>query len=177
MSDITDVQPRIYVACLAAYNNGKLHGEWIDAAQDADAIKEEIAAMLKASPEPNAEEYAIHDHEGFGGYSVGEYTSIDEIAEIAALLAEHGEVFGKLLDYAGDVEPAKRYMEDGYHGEWDSLQAYAENYLEETGRLDAIPENLRYYFDFEKYARDLEMGGDVFTIDVGGMVHVFDSNV
>ena len=23
--------PRIYVACLAAYNNGRLHGRWIDA--------------------------------------------------------------------------------------------------------------------------------------------------
>lgn len=26
--------PRIYVACLAAYNNGSLHGRWIDADQD-----------------------------------------------------------------------------------------------------------------------------------------------
>ena len=24
-------QPRIYVACLAAYNNGILHGAWIEA--------------------------------------------------------------------------------------------------------------------------------------------------
>jgi hypothetical protein len=24
-------QPQIYVACLAAYNNGRLHGVWIDA--------------------------------------------------------------------------------------------------------------------------------------------------
>ena len=27
---LTD-QPRIYAACLAAYNNGILHGEWIEA--------------------------------------------------------------------------------------------------------------------------------------------------
>jgi antirestriction protein len=26
-------EPRIYVACLAAYNNGNLHGAWIDATQ------------------------------------------------------------------------------------------------------------------------------------------------
>ncbi|WP_447531297.1 antirestriction protein ArdA, partial [Legionella pneumophila] len=25
--------PQIYVACLAAYNNGIVHGEWIDATQ------------------------------------------------------------------------------------------------------------------------------------------------
>ena len=30
----TKFEPRIYVACLAAYNNGHLHGAWIDAAQE-----------------------------------------------------------------------------------------------------------------------------------------------
>lgn len=69
---------RIYVACLAAYNNGILHGAWIDATQDEDAIRDEIAAMLKASPVSGAEEYAIHDHEGFEGVPVAEYEGIRE---------------------------------------------------------------------------------------------------
>ena len=43
--------PRIYVACLAAYNAGRLHGEWIDADQDADVIHEEIQEMLAAMPD------------------------------------------------------------------------------------------------------------------------------
>ena len=30
--------PKIYVACLAAYNNGFLHGQWIDANQETEAI-------------------------------------------------------------------------------------------------------------------------------------------
>ena len=30
--------PSIYVACLAAYNNGHLHGKWIDVDGDADEI-------------------------------------------------------------------------------------------------------------------------------------------
>ena len=37
--------PRIYVASLSDYNAGHLHGRWIDADQDPDAIREEIAAM------------------------------------------------------------------------------------------------------------------------------------
>lgn len=44
--------PRIYVACLASYNAGRLHGRWIDAA-DADTMREEIAEILRASPFPN----------------------------------------------------------------------------------------------------------------------------
>jgi antirestriction protein len=43
--------PRIYVACLASYNNGVLHGAWIDAGQSADEIHAEIQEMLAASPE------------------------------------------------------------------------------------------------------------------------------
>ncbi len=59
---------RIYVACLAAYNNGKLHGAWIDATQDIDDIQEQVSQMLDESPEEDAEEYAIHDYEGYDGY-------------------------------------------------------------------------------------------------------------
>ncbi|MCT8003625.1 antirestriction protein ArdA [Sphingomonas sanguinis] len=63
MTNVSDSTPRIYVACLAAYNNGYLHGTWIDADQDADQIRDEIAAMLARSPVEDAEEYAIHDYE------------------------------------------------------------------------------------------------------------------
>jgi hypothetical protein len=35
---------RIYVACLASYNNGILHGAWIDAWQDETAVWDEINA-------------------------------------------------------------------------------------------------------------------------------------
>lgn len=74
-------EPKIYVACLAAYNNGILHGEWIDANQEADAIRDDIAAMLKASPITDAEEWAIHDYEDFEGVRIEEYSGIDEVAK------------------------------------------------------------------------------------------------
>ena len=48
-------EPRIYVADLAAYNNGKLHGVWVDAALELDDIQEAVVKMLKASPEGFAE--------------------------------------------------------------------------------------------------------------------------
>lgn len=47
---------RIYVAGLAAYNKGKLHGVWINACDDINNIWEQIKAMLAASPESFAEE-------------------------------------------------------------------------------------------------------------------------
>ena len=81
---IETIRPRIYVACLAAYNNGRLHGAWIDAAQGAWGIWEDVRAMLAASPIEGAEEYAIHDHEGFEGIPIAECTGFEEVAALAA---------------------------------------------------------------------------------------------
>ena len=86
--------PRFYAACLASYTAGTLHGAWIDASDDVDAMQEEINAMLRASPHPNvmvedpatgeqvpsAEEYAIHDYDGLPS-SLGEHPGLDYIAE------------------------------------------------------------------------------------------------
>ena len=78
-------QPRIYVACLAAYNNGCLHGRWIDATTP-DEIRREVSAMLRASPEPDPEEWAIQDYEGFGGAYLSEYASFETVCELAEFI-------------------------------------------------------------------------------------------
>ena len=117
----------IYVADLAAYNNGKLHGVWIDATQDLEDIQEQIKQMLAESPEGFAEEYAIHDYEGFCGYSVSEYEGIELVHEIACFIEEHSDVGGELLNYfSGDIDEAKKAMEENYCGCHASLADYAE---------------------------------------------------
>jgi antirestriction protein len=63
------LEPKIYIACLAAYNSGHLHGELIDANQDIDSLREEIKEILTKSPIQNAEEWAVHDYEDFGSLS------------------------------------------------------------------------------------------------------------
>ena len=88
--------PRIYVACLAAYNNGRLHGRWIDADQSVDEIWSEVQAMLAASPEPGAEEWAIHDYEGFGALRLSEWESFERVSAIAAGIEQHGPAFTRV---------------------------------------------------------------------------------
>ena len=80
---------RIYVADLAAYNAGKLHGVWIDATQEIEDIQDQLNKMLGASPEGFAEEYAIHDYEGFEGCELSEYTGIQAAHEKAVFIEEH----------------------------------------------------------------------------------------
>ena len=62
-----------YPICLAAYNSGYLHGTWI-AATTPDGIMDAVRAMLAASPLPDAEEWAIHDHDGFEGAPLSDLT-------------------------------------------------------------------------------------------------------
>ena len=45
---------------------------------------------------------------------------------------------------------------------------YVEQYLEETGVLDQLPEHLRFYFDVRAYTRDLIYGGDIAEIEIDG---------
>lgn len=169
------MEPRIYVADLAAYNNGKLHGVWINACDDLEDIHEQISAMLKGSPEGFAEEYAIHDYEGFGGYGLSEYQGIQSVHEIACFTLEHGEIARELLSYyGGDLEEAKLAIEENYAGCYKTLADYAEELTEETTQ---IPENLAYYIDYERMGRDMELNGDVFTIETGyEKVHIFWSH-
>ena len=42
MSESTGPSPRIYVASLSDYNAGRLHGVWIDAAEELDEIWSQI---------------------------------------------------------------------------------------------------------------------------------------
>ena len=205
--------PRIYVACLASYNAGCLHGAWIDCeGKDADDIQTEVNAMLRASPWPNvtvscldcgkhadcadarasgidmterpgqrwqtnfwadgkgncikcetcngsgevpsAEEWAIHDHEGFGDL-IGEYTSFTDVAKHAALIAEHGEAWIAYCDHVGEDYATESDFQDAYNGQWNSEKAFAENLVDDLGMLRGIPETLQYYFDYDAFARDL----------------------
>ena len=164
--------PRIYVACLASYNGGRLHGEWIDADQSADDIHEAIKQMLSRSPEPSAEEWAIHDFD-FQGIEIKEFESIETVAGIAALLAEHDTAAVAAYNHFSDLDDARSALTDHYGGAWPSLADWAEEYLNDTGGLENVPESLRSYIDFERWAKDLEMSGDIFSVELDREFHIF----
>lgn len=168
--------PRIYVACLAAYNAGRLHGRWIDASQSVDEIQREVQAMLATSPKPLAEEWAIHDYEGFGSLRLSEWESFERVSAIAAGIAEHGDAFGAWLSYDSSLDPVDTMaFQDSYRGEWDSLRAYAENYAEEIGLYDIAETSSSSYIrvDIDALARDLDI--ELYTVPSDhGTVYVFD---
>jgi antirestriction protein len=175
MTTQTDT-PRIYVASLSDYNAGRLHGVWIDADQDVEDIRAEISDMLSESSEESAEEYAIHDYEGFAGISIDEDDDLDQIADIAKQIANHGEAYGAYVEHVGVDYASPQDFEDTYCGRWDSEVDYAEDHIGQLHDLDQIMGSLASYFDYESYARDLFLS-DLYSVDSSdGGVHVFRNN-
>jgi antirestriction protein len=176
MVDAPNPTPRIYVASLADYNAGRLYGRWIEASYGADEIREEIEDMLANSPEPIAEDWAIHDYEGFEGLQIDEYDSLDAIAEAAELIDSHGPKAAQVIAYYGgldDLDEARDALLERYAGSATSLEDWAAEELDEIGLLEQVPEQLRSYIDFKSYGRDMELGGEIITFRVDGELHVF----
>ena len=163
-----DDLPSIYVACLASYNSGILHGKWIKPENDIEDLKQQINEVLKSSSIPNAEEYAIHDYNNFP--NLGEYPNLEDIIKVNDAIEEHGadEINAFLSNYS--VEDLDSFS-NMFVGEYSSFSEYAEQIADDTILIDC-PEHIKSYFDYEKFERDLSF--DDTEIDApNGNVFIF----
>lgn len=125
---------------------------------------------------PSGEEWMIADSEGLGDH-VGEYTSFDTIAELVETLDSLDDdlaaPFLVWWDNIGGDMPDKSDFEDAYIGEYDRFQDYADESADELIACSGdIPQTIRNYFDYESYARDLQM--DYTVVDApNGNVWIF----
>jgi antirestriction protein len=167
--------PRIWVGSLSDYNNGTLHGTWLDAAREREEIQADIQAMLEASPgaaafgQP-AEEWGIFDYEGFGPFRLDEHEDLEVVSRIARGIAEHGlayAAYAEVMD--GDPEALAGFADD-YLGHHDSVEAYTEQLVEDLGYLQllhqAFPPSLEQYvrIDTEALARDMQLRGAIHVL-------------
>lgn len=106
------------------------------------------------------------------------YREEAELDRLAEEIADEGEAFTAYLSNLGtgsdDLEKALEDFRDAYMGTFDSLTEWAEDYADSTGMLESIPDHLRCYFDFQAFARDADINGDVYGLDLeGGQIAVF----
>lgn len=59
------------------------------------------------------------------------------------------------FEYFDDMADLVGQFEDAYMGEWDSFREYSDDYVESTGMLGDVNEQIQAYFDYESFARDL----------------------
>lgn len=168
---------KIYVACLAAYNSGRLHGAWIDATSDTEAMQEAVDAMLAASPVADAEEWAIHDYDGFP--NLGEYPGLEAVADMAQLFEDFDHIdegdLRAILDNFRDPAEARDELDDNFVGTFNTFRDYADDAADENMAAHDIKDDspLARYFDYDAWARDLAM--EMTVIDCPSGVAVFHS--
>ena len=154
---IDDMQ--VYIANLGKYNEGELEGAWFSFPIDIEEVKEKIGLNAEY------EEYAIHDYEL--PFPIGEHTSIDWLNDIYGMLQEiEGEpiydALSEILDYwFSSIEDLLEHKDDIIcYSDCSTMEELAEYYVEETGMLNSLPTNLRHYFDYAAFGRDMEIEGD-----------------
>jgi antirestriction protein len=136
-------------------------GDWVDL--DEVTTWEDVAHILSAKfPSSSFEEILCADIEGLprhfytsncDSFSMTEWADFKEQLEATHLDAEVIDAYLDNLGAFGGVDITD--IEDAYYGEFDDFTEFAYHIVEETGELDGLPIQLRNYFDYEKYGRDL----------------------
>jgi len=147
-----------------------------------------------------AEEAYIADYDAPAELArlLGEYAGAQALADAARLAAAISERFsdpdeadavlsemldGRSTTNLGDLaDNAEDWLSDHVAGEGDTLADWCAEFLEETDffgsafRSDSDSDQratIERYFDFESYARDMQLGGAISSARVGGKVLVF----
>lgn len=167
--------PAIYVACLASYNANRLFGSWLDLSDGPDAgdIREAIDAIIKESPEPFAEEYAIHDSQDLPGFLAHtEWPDIDKLADYCQNRSELGDddaaAYRVACNLRGTVLSLSEFR-DAHQGWWERPERFAIEAAENSGYLkDEATNPLLTHVDWEGYWRDLAQDYSAFFIESRG---------
>ena len=163
---------KIYYTNLGLYNEGILSGEWVELPATEEEIK---AVMERTGYDETHEEYFITDFEtDIHGLNVGEYDDIDELNELAELIDDEPEKVEALLYFGYDTPDEIRENLDNLcyvttpEGLESDEEAVGYYYAEEVGCLN-IPENIKCYFDYESYGRDIMLEGQFYTAEDGSI--------
>lgn len=146
-------------------------GKWIDLEfiDSTDEILEELAeAGFIGRNEEGGPEYGgdllVADVEGdLAACFMGKYGTfdLDDFVEARDEVSEdEQEAAAKYIEHFGSW--SKSHFRDAYRGEYSSEEDYAEQFIDDCGMLGGMPEDMKQYFDYERYAHDLFMGDCVF---------------
>ena len=150
---VNDDTPKIYVADLEAYNNGRLSGVWLDLTDysDADELMDAINDFLKTT---GGEEYAIHDYENLPRSMYSEYMGARDFAELYEMmdLAKENDL---PLDVVMEiVSQFDRSAVEEYTGMYDSEQDFAEQLVDDLGGIQNF-NDFQYYLEVSDTDRRL----------------------
>lgn len=164
---------RIFLTNLGKYNEGELVGNWFTLPIDLDEALKEIGIGEENADGSVYEEFFITDYEA--PFKIGEYDDIEHLNSIAEELDKtwlEDDDINLLMQYYSDFEEMLSDYNQGritiYSGY--TAEQYAEEYVEETGLLNEVPDSLKYYIDYEALGRDMRLEGSIAELADGVLV-------
>ena len=174
---------KIYVTNLGKYNEGFLIGKWLELPATEEEIEKTLEEIgISDEPDENGiyyEEYFITDYEtDMDGLKISEYSNIDDLNELAETIddldEDEKEIVNAIIGEGYSLEDAIDKKDDVMiYYNCSNMEQVAEDYAEQVGLLNDIPESLRYYFDFEAYGRDMSFEGHFVFTDNGNCIQIF----
>lgn len=188
MTDTRTETPEAWVGCLGCYNAGALVGQWVDGTEAESITIASLhggdnqggvttADIFRCDPYAGAhEELWVMDYQGYGEALSGE-CSPAEAARIARMIVSAEEASGipagAVAAWLGNGNDDTDGLSDYYQGEYDSERAFAEQYADDIGALDADAGWPYSSVDWEQATRELMM--DFWSADAPGGVFIFRS--
>jgi len=163
---------RVFITDLAAYNNMELNGKWVELGIDEEELNQTIKEILewgeKVCKDGSIhEEYFLTDWEGEEFFQIEEYTNVfklnEEVARFEGLNLDDSskKCVSFLLsnNIVSNLDEALEKYEDCLIYQDMGFLDLSYQIIEEQYNLDELPQFVSNYFDYEKFARDLELEG------------------
>ena len=168
----------IYLTNLGKYVEGCLIGQWVQLPIPEDKLNE---VLERIGINEEYEEYFITDSEAeIPNLEINQYASLGELNQLAAKLDELTEYDSKKLSaileweaqtsVSGIIEIIENIDSYDLLTDIDSDEALGEYFAIDCQMFFAVPENLRYYIDYEKYGRDLRLSMDCCYTSFGTII-------
>jgi antirestriction protein len=176
------MEPKICIGNLAAYNNGILIFDWVDANQEPEELN--AKAQEIANKYFEGEEYIIFDYQDFGGVTISEWENLEKVSMIANALVENGEALSFYIEHYVDqrkdfdIDQILRDFADSFVGEYENLNTFYDSCIEENlpseiEQLKVFGNPLLNYLYFEQMKEYLELCGEYNFYESNGFHFVF----
>lgn len=135
----------------------------------------ELSLAIMRATSNGEHDYTITDLDGFYNFVDSEFTSIGELSEIAerieALEDKDAEKLEAMAEYCDDLDDIESAWNKSFFIADTTLADYAELHAEECGFLEAVPDFIRGYIDWEDMAEDMKID-DGYSEISGGVLYV-----
>jgi len=170
--------PRVFFASTNEFGAGRVHGIWMEAAQEVSALEQGIESMLRAASDPEADGYCIYRSENFGDLPIAEAKGLETVVRIARGLVAGGPAFQAWAKVVGLEQASAEEFRAHHLGSWRTPAQFGGEFARELGLghcLETVPPTLAPYirFDCRGFVADLIARGEIITEHDDEGVHIF----